>query len=181
MLINIRAYMPLQNLWKEWKSIFFPFQVHMVDGYSWTRAPSKWSFPWDIFLVNKFASLLICLQLLWKSLEINIFFVQRKKLQRNIAAIFFTKYSMIYFWQVPETPLLFTYYRSSHRRCSVKNGVLKYFQNFTGKHFQACNVIKKGFQQKYFPAKCAEFLGTHILKNILERLLLLLSCVSKTM
>ena len=46
--------------------------------------------------------------------------------------------------------------RSSHQKCSVKEGVLKNFANFTGKRL--C-----------FPAKFAKFLGTPILKNICER------------
>ena len=53
--------------------------------------------------------------------------------------------------------------RSSHRRCSVKEGVLKNFASFTRK--QLC-----------FPAKFAKFLGTSILKNICEQLLLHRGC-----
>ena len=43
-------------------------------------------------------------------------------------------------------------YRSSHRRCSVRKGVLRNFEKFTGKHLcqslffcrpEACNFIKK--------------------------------------
>ena len=30
--------------------------------------------------------------------------------------------------------LMFFEFRSSHRRCSVKNGVLRNFEKFTGKH-----------------------------------------------
>ena len=37
---------------------------------------------------------------------------------------------------------------------------------------QACNFIKKRFQHRCFPLKCAKFLGTPILKNICERLVL---------
>ena len=48
--------------------------------------------------------------------------------------------------------------RTSHRRCSIKKGVLKNFANFTRK--------------KRFPVKFAKFLRTTILKNIYERLLL---------
>ena len=51
-------------------------------------------------------------------------------------------------------------FRSSHRRCSVKKGVLKNFANFTGKHLywslrQACNFIKKRLQHWCFPVKFA--------------------------
>ena len=68
-------------------------------------------------------------------------------------------------------------FRSSHRRCSVKKGILKNFANFTGKHLfssllQACNFIKKKLQHWCFPVKFAKFLRTSILKNICERLIL---------
>ena len=66
-------------------------------------------------------------------------------------------------------------YRSSHRSCSVKKGVLKNFANFIGKHpcwslffnkvagLQPASVFKKdssAFQHKRFPAKFAKLLRT---------------------
>ena len=74
-------------------------------------------------------------------------------------------------------------FRSNHRRCSVKNAVLKKFGNFKGKHLSwsifliklqawVCNFIKKRLQHLHFPVKFAKFLRTSILKNIWERLLL---------
>ena len=73
--------------------------------------------------------------------------------------------------------------RSSHRRCSVKEGVVKNLQNFTGKHqrwslFQiklqakVCNFIKRRLQHMCFPVKFRKFLTTPISKNIWERLLM---------
>ena len=71
--------------------------------------------------------------------------------------------------------------RRSHRRCSVKNGVLRNFAIFTGKHLcwrlfliklQKRKVIKKKLQHRCFPVNIAKFLTTPILKNICERLLL---------
>ena len=55
-------------------------------------------------------------------------------------------------------------YRSSHRRCSVKKGVLKNVTNFTEKHL--CWKL----QHRCFPVKFAKFLRTSILKNVCERL-----------
>ena len=53
--------------------------------------------------------------------------------------------------------------KSSHRRCSVKKGVLKNCENFTGKH-----CVGVPFLIKFF----SRFLTTHISKNICcERLL----------
>ena len=72
-------------------------------------------------------------------------------------------------------------FRSSHRRCSIKKGVLKNFANFTGKHLcwslflitdlQARNFIKKILLQCFL----IKLLRTPILKNICERLLLFVS------
>ena len=53
--------------------------------------------------------------------------------------------------------------RSSHRRCSVKNGVLQNFANFTG--LQACTFIKKRLQHGFFSVKFAKFLRTPHLRT----------------
>ena len=67
--------------------------------------------------------------------------------------------------------------RSSHWRCSVKKGVLK-FRKFHRKtpvldsllnkvtDFQACNFIKMGLQHRCFPVKFAKVLRTSIVNNI---------------
>ena len=77
-------------------------------------------------------------------------------------------------------------FRISHRRCYVKDGVPKNFENFTGKHLcwslflmkllvQACNFIKKRLHHQCFPVKFAKFLRTSFFNNICERLLLFVS------
>ena len=48
-------------------------------------------------------------------------------------------------------------YRSSHRSCSVKNGVVKNFTKFTGKHLQVCNFIKKETLPQMFWSEFCEF------------------------
>ena len=65
-------------------------------------------------------------------------------------------------WEIPRLPNI-----SSHRRCSVKKGVLKYFAKFTGKHL--C--------QSFFFNNVAG-LRTPFLQNTSERLLLYLLCFS---
>ena len=60
--------------------------------------------------------------------------------------------------------------RKSHWRCSAKIAVLKNYAIFTAKHLRF--FLIRLFQQKYFPANTAKFLGTPILKNIWEQLLL---------
>ena len=75
---------------------------------------------------------------------------------------------------------LLVLFRSSYRKCSVKKGVLKNFENFTEKHLcwsllQACNFIKKRLQHWCFPVKFAKFSRTSILTKICERLLLFVS------
>ena len=54
-------------------------------------------------------------------------------------------------------------HKSRRWRCSVKEGVLKDVANFTGKH------LYWRIQHRFFPVK---LLGTSILRNICERLLL---------
>ena len=58
--------------------------------------------------------------------------------------------------------------RTSHRRCSVKKGVLKTLQNFTGKHLRWSLFLSF----RCFLVKFVKFLRTPILKNICEWLLL---------
>ena len=56
----------------------------------------------------------------------------------------------------------------SRSQMFVKIGVLKNFENFTGKHLcwglflETCNVIKKKLQQRCFPVKFEKFLRTLI-------------------
>ena len=69
------------------------------------------------------------------------------------------------------------------QRCSEKKLLLKLCPEFTGKHqcqslfnkvagLQTYNFIKKRCQQRCFPVNFVKFLGTPILKNIHEQLLL---------
>ena len=69
---------------------------------------------------------------------------------------------------------------------AVTGGVLKYFVIFTKKHLcwsifqiklQACRVIGKRLQHWCFPLHVKKFLRTPILKNIRERLLLIILLV----
>ena len=59
-------------------------------------------------------------------------------------------------------------FRSSHRRCSAKKGILKNFTKFTGKHlcwslflikFHPWKFIKKRLQHRCFPVKFAKILS----------------------
>ena len=73
--------------------------------------------------------------------------------------------------------------RSSHRRCSVRKGVLRNFLTFTGKHLcqnrffnkvtpQPATLLKKRLWHRCFPVNFAKFLGTPFLQNTSEWLLL---------
>ena len=70
--------------------------------------------------------------------------------------------------------------RSSHQRCSVREGVLRNFTKFTGKHLCQslflikfpCNFIKKRLWHKCFPVNFVKFLRTAFLQNTSWRLLL---------
>ena len=55
--------------------------------------------------------------------------------------------------------------RSSHRRCSIKKGVLKNFAKFTGKHTRRSNFFnelqdggKKRFRRRCFPVNFEKFM-----------------------
>ena len=79
-----------------------------------------------------------------------------------------------------------TCYRSSHRRYSIKKGVLKSFAKFTGKHLcqglffnevvglRPATLSKKRLWHRCFLVNFAKFLRTSFLQNTPGRLLLLL-------
>ena len=67
------------------------------------------------------------------------------------------------------------WYRSSHRRCSVRNYVLKNFANFTEKRLrwillfrlQVCNFIKKGTPTRVFCCQiCEIFKNTYFVEHL---------------
>ena len=67
--------------------------------------------------------------------------------------------------------------RSSHRRCSVRKGILKNFAKFTGKHLcqslffnkvtglRPATLLKKRLWHRCFPVNFAKFLRTPFLQN----------------
>ena len=73
---------------------------------------------------------------------------------------------------------------SSHRRCSVKKGVLRNLAKFTGKHLcqrfffnkvagiRPATLLKKSLWHRCFPVNFAKFLRTLVLQNTFGRLLL---------
>ena len=77
-----------------------------------------------------------------------------------------------------------SYSRSSHRRCSVRKGVLRNFAKLTGKHLcqrllfnkvaGLTTLFKMRLCHKCFPVDFAKFLRTPFLQNTYGRLLLLL-------
>ena len=64
--------------------------------------------------------------------------------------------------------------RSSHRRCSVRKGVLGNFAKFTGKHLylQSATLLKNSLCHRCFPVNFAKFLRTLFLQSTYGRLLL---------
>ena len=78
-----------------------------------------------------------------------------------------------YFW-APDIPCnhdLFTIFRSSHRRCSIKKGALENFANFTGKHlckglfFNKVGGLRSTFLKRKFLENIAKFLRTLFWQN----------------
>ena len=78
-------------------------------------------------------------------------------------------------------------YRSSHRRCFIRKGILKNFTKFTGKHLcqspffnkvaglRSATLLKKRLWHKCFPVNFVTFLSTPFLQNIFGRIFLKLS------
>ena len=74
--------------------------------------------------------------------------------------------------------------RNNHQRCSVRKGVLKNFEKFTGKHLcqsllfnkiealRSATLLKKRLWHSCFPVNFPKFLRTPFLQNISGRLLL---------
>ena len=80
---------------------------------------------------------------------------------------------------------LLTIYESSHRRCSVIEGVLRNFAKFTGKHlYQSLffNKVDSGKEtrKRCFPVNFAKFLRTPFLQSTFGRLLLNMILLSKS-
>ena len=105
-----------------------------------------------------------------------------KKKKKNVPKIFgkFTKNTRgkSYFSKVA------SFYRSNHRRCSVKGVLRKVFAKFKGKHLcqrlyfnKVCRpkAVKKRLWHKCFPLNLAKFLRTPLLQNTSRWLLLLLA------
>ena len=63
--------------------------------------------------------------------------------------------------------------RSSHRRCSIRKGMLRNFAKFTGKRLRPATLLKKRLWYKYCPVNFAKFLRKPFSDNISGRLLLL--------
>ena len=87
------------------------------------------------------------------------------------------------FWEIFKNTFFTEHFRdrSSHRRCSVKKGVLRNFAKFTGKHLcqrlffnkaWACNFIKKEFLAQVFSSDFEKFLRTPFSQNTSGQLLL---------
>ena len=79
-----------------------------------------------------------------------------------------------------------TFFRSSHRRCSIKKDVLENFAKFKGKHLcqspffnkvagRPATLFKKGHWHRCLPVNFAKFLRTFFLQNTSGGLLMFLS------
>ena len=66
-------------------------------------------------------------------------------------------------------------FKRSHRKCSVRKGILRNFAKFTGKHLCQSHFFKKEKKEtlaQVFPVNFAKFLRTPFLQNTSGRLLL---------
>ena len=83
--------------------------------------------------------------------------------------------SLNFFWIWTKISEILTVVRSSHQRCSVTKGVLRNFENFTGKNLCQClffnkdaglspaTLLKKRLWHRCFPVNFAKFLRTPFL------------------
>ena len=60
--------------------------------------------------------------------------------------------------------------RSSHRRCSVKKGVLRNFAKFTAKHLRQSLFFNKVAGRRYLPVNFVKLIRTPFLRNTSGRL-----------
>ena len=71
---------------------------------------------------------------------------------------------------------VFVFSRSSHRRCSIRTGILENFTKFTGKHLcqslRPATLLKKRLWHRCFPLNFEKFLRKGFLQNTSGRLLL---------
>ena len=71
-------------------------------------------------------------------------------------------------------------YRSSHRRCSIKRGVLRNFAKFKGKHLKPATLLKKRLWHRCFPVNFAKFVRTPFLQKTYGRPLLTVPTSNKS-
>ena len=95
--------------------------------------------------------------------------------------------SLYHFYTYIYTYITLTYYRSSHRRSSVRKVVLRNFTKFRGKHLcqslffnivaglRPATLLKKRLWHSCFLVNFGKFLRTPFLQNTFWRLLLMLA------
>ena len=83
------------------------------------------------------------------------------------------------FIQIFSSDAFLIHYRSSHRRCSVKKGVIKNFTKFTGKHLCqslffniGVSFLNRRLWHRYFPVDFVKFLRAPFSQNTSGQLLL---------
>ena len=99
---------------------------------------------------------------------------------------YFTKPS----WRLLLNAFLLNSFKISHRRCSLRKGILRNFAKFTGKHLcqgLLSNKVAGGglvFSLRIhscFPVNFPKFLRTHFLQNTFRRLLLpIVNCSTRS-
>ena len=129
------------------KQVFWKISQKLQETTSPESLFNKTAVPQQIFTGDCFSNLL----------ELSVVFGTVKKSSENVHVspkikskhqVTYLKIQMISKSWI-ESHLLENY-RGSHRRCSVKEGILKNVTNFTGKHLLACMLIKKRLQHRCF-------------------------------
>ena len=93
-------------------------------------------------------------------------------------------------YRMPRSTLVSMFLSYNHQRCSIKKGILRYFEKLTERHMCQSLVFNKvaslrlaiswknGLWYSFFSVNFAKVLRAPILKNICKRLLLKLESVT---
>ena len=114
----------------------------------------------------------------------DVCFLASKKFFSEILSCSKRSYIFSFIWK---SLVIFSFFRSSHQKCSLKKFVFKIFAIFTKKtsvlesvfnKVAGLKACKKRLQGRVAPVNIAKFVRTPIWKNICEQLLLFVSFFS---
>ena len=167
------------------------FFVTLISIYCRTQQPSLFSRLWNQYLEHLENPKTFYLKLFFSNIVLKVccpkFFLCSALKSLCFSAltqslINYHELKFIYLFKLLFTFDLHLLYRSSHRRCSIKKGVLKNFTKFTGNHMcqnlffnkvadlRPATLLKKRLWHRCFPVNFVKFSRTLFLQNTSGRL-----------